>query len=328
MARGSLEIVQILCYFEDVFEQNLINSASPTQILRRGHEYGVHHFLMPSDGLLQESIAQILSLTSERVEELLRLGSIYVNHRRLSWPLEKEALLKNDYVRVHTTPRRYPASELQSAQLIVADEEDFLVINKPSGIPVHPTVDNLQENLTAELSRQLGFSLYVTHRLDVVTEGLIVFAKTKSFQTEFNRLLAESAVRKVYRCLVQTDLVPAHFSSPLSLVHYMEPSPRAPKKLSSSFQEGWAMCSLQIIEQRLFTPDLTELKIRLETGRTHQIRSQLAVEGCPIVGDRMYGSQRKMNHEQIALQSCELSFLDRYQYQLLSPWSEELVHHL
>ncbi len=306
-------------------EQNPPELKTTTQVIRRGHEYGVHHFLASGSGSLIESISSALSLSHDLVAELVALGSVYLNHRRCG-SHDEPLIQENDYLRVHTTPRRYPVTKHSFEDLIVENHPEFIVINKPSGIPVHPTVDNVKENLITHLSAHLGQDLYVTHRLDVVTEGLIVFAKTKSFQTLFNKLLVESQVRKVYRCLVPSHLMPESFAATKSIVHYMEPSPRAPKQVSSSPRDGWAKCSLKITHRSVVSSEFTELKIHLETGRTHQIRSQLAAEGCPIIGDRMYGSTFDYGSgaEKIALQSCELSFLETHAFQLPSPWDSNL----
>ena len=88
----------------------------------------------------------------------------------------------------------------------------------------------------------------------------------------------------------------------------MEPSPRAPKKVSAVFKEDWAFCELEILEQKKISSDISWVKINLLTGRTHQIRSQLSELGAPILGDSLYGAKNKFGENAIALRACELEF--------------------
>lgn len=284
---------------------------------KRGHDYGVHHFHAPQGGDLVTIISSVISLPEDQVFELLCLGSIYLNHERC----EKEkvnGVQAGDYLRVHTRPRRFPTLDVVTKNQVIAETDDFIVVNKPAGIPVHPTVDNRLENLITSLSQQLNFPLFVTHRLDVPTEGLIIFAKTKRFQKQFNQMLQDSSVRKIYKALVETNLISPKMTKQGSIVHFMEPSPRAPKVVSSEEREGWQRCSLKILELKQVCTGITEVTIELETGRTHQIRTQLALEGCPILGDVMYGSTKKYGEEfeSIALQSYQVSFPPGYCFQL------------
>lgn len=109
-------------------------------------------------------------------------------------------------------------------------------------------------------------------------------------------------IEKKYCALVET-----HKALPAKLIHYMEPSPRAPKTVSESAQESWALCELEILQQKK-VDDMTWLKIDLLTGRTHQIRAQLSASLAPIVGDQLYGSKKIWKENAIALRACELQF--------------------
>jgi 23S rRNA pseudouridine1911/1915/1917 synthase len=273
----------------------------PAFISKRGHEYGVQHVLAPKAGALVEVIADTLQLPKEQIQDLLDLGSIYRNHERVSnVPTE---ILLGDYVRVHTKPRRY---FITTTDLLIFENDDFVVVNKPSGIPVHATVDNRRENLLYFLSQKMNCDLKVTHRLDVATQGLIVFAKTEEFQKDFNQYLTQNKIQKIYRAIVHGK-IPVEMVG-VDWIHYMEPSPRAPKKVSAKEIPGWQKCVLQILESRVVNNDYSEVIIELKTGRTHQIRSQCSANGFPIVGDTMYGSIYSCGIDKIALQSCGLQF--------------------
>lgn len=268
----------------------------------RGFEYGVRHIISEDSGPLTDVLLSTLNLDHEQSEKLIQLGSIYVNHKRVS---ENIFINQKDYLRAHTKPRRFLPNDGLWASRILFDNEHFLVARKISGLPVHASVDNRLENLQAYLEQTLHVPLLVTHRLDVPTQGLIVFAKTSEFQTEFNKMLVERRMNKTYRTLVEgQDLTPQ------ILKHYMEPSPRAPKKVVREPQENWQECLLEILSVEARENDHSELRIKLITGRTHQIRAQLGCEGHPIVGDFVYGAKKIWSEEKIELEACELEFTD------------------
>lgn len=266
----------------------------------RGFEYGVRHIISPQSGRISDILLSTLDLDRAQVEFLLDLGAIYLNQKRIR---ENASISAGEYLRVHMKPRRFPTNESNWKNRLLYESSDFIVVNKTSGIPVHPSVDNVQENLQAYLEKTLQTPLYVTHRLDVPTRGLIVYAKTSQFQAAFNKLLADRNMKKIYRAVVEGQNL-----SPGLLTHFMEPSPRAPKKVSAQAHDGWQECQLEILSAKNLTNERSEFRIQLLTGRTHQIRAQLGFEKHPIVGDHTYGAKKLWDEEKIELESCELSF--------------------
>lgn len=265
----------------------------------QGFEYGVKHFYNQKSGLISEILFDSLGLNPNQILELLNLGAVYVNNRR---HLHDIQININSLFRIHTKPRRYNC-DYNWKSLIIYENEDFLVLNKPSGLPSHPSVDNFIENTLTQTSLARNLPLFITHRLDTLTAGLIVYAKTNQFAKNFNIQIQERTIEKKYVALVEGQ----PFSSK-KIIHYMEPSPRAPKKVSENFIEGWAFCELEILNQKKTTPDLSWLKINLLTGRTHQIRAQLSNLGAPVLGDFLYGAKLKYLPNAIALRACELDF--------------------
>ncbi len=268
----------------------------------RGFEYGVRHIISPQSGAVCDVLLGILDLDRTQIEFLLDLGSIYLNHQRLK---EDSSVSVGDYLRVHTKPRRFVADDTQWASRILFQNEHFLVAKKISGLPVHASVDNHKEHLQAYLAKTVGRELFVTHRLDVPTRGLIVYAKTLPFQTAFNKLLIQREMKKIYRALVHGQAL-----NPGVVTHYMEPSPRAPKVVSHEALPGWQDCVLEILNIRLLDNNHSELKIQLHTGRTHQIRAQLGYEKHPIIGDHAYGAEKIYVEDKIELEACELEFIN------------------
>jgi 23S rRNA pseudouridine1911/1915/1917 synthase len=249
----------------------------------------IGHYLSKNEKTLVECLVGHFGLTTEEGQHLVSIGAVYQDRQRAK---SDQALLPGQYVRVHLQPKRFPVERIDWRKTAVHHDEDFLVVNKPAGIPVHATLDNQVENVLHQLHVAFGDSLYVTQRLDTEVSGLIVFAKTKEFQRQFNRLLAERKVTKRYRALVTSaPELRRH-------IHFMEPSARGPKKVSAETRLNWLECSLRVVNVRpsgcpIPAPCAVDVEIDLETGRTHQIRAQLSAMGCPVVGDSLYGSRTR-----------------------------------
>jgi 23S rRNA pseudouridine1911/1915/1917 synthase len=278
----------------------------------QGFEYGVKHFYSPEEAPILHIVSQALNMTPDVLTPLFELGAIYVNNQRM---IHSDQIIKyGALIRVHTKPRRYN-TDYDWKSLIVFEHEDYIILNKPSGLPSHPSVDNIIENSLTQTERTLEIKLHISHRLDTTTEGLIVYGKKIEFVKAFNNELQRKNIVKKYIALVQAD---GDKNLPEHLIHYMESTPRAPKKVSPIYHENWDECELKIEHQEKYLSDYTsenvkKIKINLLTGRTHQIRAQLAEIGYPLVGDQMYGSKtkwfkNKKAENQIALKSCFISF--------------------
>jgi 23S rRNA pseudouridine1911/1915/1917 synthase len=273
----------------------------------------IHHFKLDAEWDLIHFIETHLGLEKLKIIELLKLGSIYCNRKRL---FENLLLQIGDYLRVHTEPRRFQIKN-KISDLVFFEDPHFLAINKPGGIPCHPTLDNYLENILNLLRVDRHQEFYLCHRLDIGTQGLLLFAKSAEIQTHM--MNNWQTVGKIYR--TQTNgpqLKPQRF------IHWMLPHPRAPKIIASHSVENWHLCELKIMDSKSFTLEnnehFNEYTIELLTGRSHQIRAQLSFEQNPIIGDQMYGSQfeystnsplmtnLKSDFDYFALKCVELSF--------------------
>ncbi len=276
-----------------------------------------HHVTAKTIGL-RELLKTHFKLQETRVEELLGLGCIYLNKERV---FEERILSKGSYLRLHLFPKRAPVSSIDWKSRMVKQTQSFIVIDKPSGIPTHATVDNAVENCLAQMRLALGEELYVTQRLDTPVGGLLLFAKTKIFQTQFNQWLSNRKIQKKYAALVSSPC-------PLgSFCHYMEPSERSPKKMSLEPKSGWLTCELSVksCDGLSFSgKNIYLVTLELHTGRTHQIRAQLGLLGSPIIGDKLYGSRMKsFSPHEISLKAVELSWPSAEKVSLELPYFKE-----
>lgn len=268
-----------------------------------GFEYGVRHLLSPKSGLISDVLLSTLNISKDDLQKLFPLGSVYLEGNRI---LNDQEIVEGAYLRVHTKPRRFPANTYDWSERILFNDENFVVVDKPAGLPVHASVDNAIENLQCYLKAFLKTELFISHRLDVPTSGLLVIAKNKNFLSLFNHLLAQRAVEKIYCARVQGLKLQEGLYT-----HYMEPSPRAPKKVQLEPNDLWQKCQLRVLDVQNF-PQLHEQKVRVEllTGRTHQIRAQLSALRAPICGDVLYGATKKYDFERIDLEAESLKFLE------------------
>lgn len=238
----------------------------------------------------------------ENFDFLLQFGSIYVNDVRT---FEDKPLAPKSVIRVHRNPKRHPIQDIPWKDHIIEETEEFLVIDKPYRVPVHATVDNYMENVIYQYSKLLESPLYVTHRLDIETTGLLMIAKTKAFQNTFNFLLQHKQILKKYRVLT-------NYQPPIGLIrHYIQSGQFTPKLVSLDPIEGWPLCEMVIEET---SPKLLpngqsgyESTIQLITGRTHQIRAQMTGLAGPIFGDTQYGDDENSEHP-LGLKASELKF--------------------
>ncbi len=174
---------------------------------------------------------------------------------------------------------------------ILYEDGDCLVLNKPAGLVVHPAAGHATGTLVNALlhhCRDLGGvggveRPGIVHRLDKDTSGLMVVAKNDAAMAGFVRLFKTGGITKEYLALVHS--APPRASGTVSTLIGRHPAHR--KKMAVVARGGKAAVTHYAVEQRL--GELTLVRCRIETGRTHQIRVHMQSLGCPIAGDALYG---------------------------------------
>ncbi len=194
---------------------------------------------------------------------------------------------------------------------ILYEDNHYIAISKPSGIPVQAestdedgVIPRLQEFIGKRDQKPGKAFIGVLHRLDKAVTGVLILAKTSKGQERFNELLRKKEVRKFYFAVTEKNKMPVegtltHFFSRKGEEYKMSVSLR---KGSEKDQEAILKYSILAVQE-----DHQLLDIELITGRRHQIRAQLAYMGCPILGDKRYGS--KFQAPGIALHCCRIQFI-------------------
>jgi 23S rRNA pseudouridine1911/1915/1917 synthase len=195
-----------------------------------------------------------------------------------------------------------------SAKLrIVHLDDDLAVVDKPTGLVVHPAPSHTGPTLVSELGDMLGGGEDserpgIVHRLDKDTSGLLVVARNDAAHGALQTQVQRREVERIYLALAQghlasrTGTIDAPIGRASRQRHRMAVSGAASREARTHFE---------VLE---LLPAETYLEARLETGRTHQIRAHFAAIGHPLIGDATYGGGKKYGLERQFLHAHRLAF--------------------
>ena len=232
-------------------------------------------------------------MSRSRLQGLVRSASVLVNGD----PAKTSYLLKNgDCVTLKIPPPAPLHLEAQALPLeIVYEDRHLVVVNKAAGMVVHPAAGNPDGTLVNALlyhCRDLAgiggvMRPGIVHRLDQDTSGLLVVAKDDFSHQGLAEQFKKHTIKREYVALVYGRLLPTRGSYHSSIGRH----PRQRKKMASVERGGKpARTNYQVLRYYL-AGACTWLSLRLETGRTHQIRVHLSEAGHPLVGDQVYGKK-------------------------------------
>ena len=187
---------------------------------------------------------------------------------------------------------------------IVYEDDDLLVLNKPAGIAMHPKAgDASAPSLAAMLTNYLGEGSvpHFVSRLDKGTSGLLIAAKSGYVHDRLRRALHSSDLRREYRAVAVGRVEP-----PRGVID--APIGRAEGSIIRRCVCADGLPSLTEYETLQVSDRFTLLRLRPQTGRTHQLRVHMAHLGYPLAGDWLYGTEDKTLIPRPALHSYELWF--------------------
>lgn len=219
------------------------------------------------------------------------------------------SLKRNDLVKIYYENENPGPYVEDSADLdIVFENENFLLVNKPAGLAVHPTFSRQDQTLYGKLTgyykkNNISRSIHLVNRLDIETSGLILVGKNPLFQQQLAKSFIECKVKKEYFALVEGAFEREIFvdknildGKGLKMRRTVDPRGKSARtKLVPVFS----------------SKAYSLIKAFPETGRTHQIRVHLAYLGHPILGDSLYGGSRDLIGRS-ALHAEGLEFLDPF----------------
>jgi tRNA pseudouridine32 synthase/23S rRNA pseudouridine746 synthase len=183
---------------------------------------------------------------------------------------------------------------MQATIHVLHTHADFVIAAKPAGISIH--CDDNQTGFVAMLSEQLKLKLYVVHRLDKVTSGVMVFARSAQAAASFGRLFEQREVGKFY----------------LAISHQKPKKKQGTIKgdMQKSRRSSWKLLKTQLqpaVTQFIscsLMPGVRLFLVKPKTGKTHQIRVALKSISAPIVGDAIYANEQEVEGQ--AIDRCYL----------------------
>lgn len=220
------------------------------------------------------------------IKRMVTTGKITVNGAAETRPTAK--LRPGALVALHmATPR---ATDRPSVRIVYEDPH-VVVIDKPSGVssvPYHEGERATAIDLIRDAWRKRGISeqgpLHVVHRIDKETSGLLVFARTKLAERVLQTQLRAHEMDRVYRCVVHGEAKSTRIES--VLVDDRGDGLRGTARTAEQRRRGKRAVT-HVTAIRTFA-GCTECEVRLETGKTHQIRIHLSELGHPLVGEKVY----------------------------------------
>lgn len=230
-------------------------------------------------------LKQILKCSGRKIQKLTRQKGILLNKKNVFLQMKVK---QGDLLRVLTLEDSSYGVEPEQGPIEVLYEDSYLIVlNKPSGILVHPAGQTSQgtlSNYLAHYYQQQGSICTVRpiHRLDRETSGCVLFAKDSHTQALLDKLLKEGNLKRSYKAVVNGIVDPpaGTINEPIG------PHPTKPNRRAVNKRGDQAITHFKTIKN---FPGASLLELTLDTGRTHQIRVHMAHFGHPIVGDRMYG---------------------------------------
>ncbi len=233
-------------------------------------------------------------LTRSQATRLIESGEVAVNGRAVS---KSYKLAGGEDVAV-TLPEPEPVEAVpQDIPLdVVYEDADVIVVNKPSGMVVHPAPGHPDGTLVNALLYHCAGTLSgiggalrpgIVHRIDRDTSGLIIAAKNDAAHQYLSAQLADHTLARTYECIVVGKLREDRGTVNAPIARH--PTDRKRMAVVAGGRE--AVTHWEVIARY---PGYTHVRCRLETGRTHQIRVHMAYIGHPILGDTVYGAKKEV----------------------------------
>ena len=233
-------------------------------------------------------------LTRSQATRLIESGEVAVNGRAVS---KSYKLAGGEDIAV-TLPEPEPVEAVpQDIPLdVVYEDADVIVVNKPSGMVVHPAPGHPDGTLVNALLYHCAGTLSgvggalrpgIVHRIDRDTSGLIIAAKNDAAHQYLSAQLADHTLARTYECIVVGKLREDRGTVDAPIARH--PTDRKRMAVVAGGRE--AVTHWEVIARY---PGYTHVRCRLETGRTHQIRVHMAYIGHPILGDTVYGAKKEV----------------------------------
>ena len=230
----------------------------------------------------------VAGLSRRKARAVIDFGGVFVDRARVK--VAGRIVRAGQLVEVVVSGALERAGEPVRAAAIVHVDDHVIVIDKPAGLVTAPTPESDRGDALDQLRARFG-EVFLVHRIDRPTSGLLVFARTRDANKRLGDAFKVHAVERVYLAVAIGEVAAQTIDRPID-------GRRAVTHVTPVEQVGRASA--------------TVLSVRLETGRTHQIRIHLAALGHPVAGDRTHGGEIERTFEprppRLALHAAVLGF--------------------
>jgi 23S rRNA pseudouridine955/2504/2580 synthase len=253
---------------------------------------------------------KIINLPHSLIEKIIRQNKIKVNKKKTK---SSYRLQVDDKIDIYDISKFKPTEKLKKIKYIpkkkeigeyddyvIEDNENFMVINKPTGIPVQSGTKSFK-NIIDILKNTKYFQNskpFIVHRLDKETSGVLIIAKNRKFAQLFTSLFRIRKIHKTYLALVYGNVNKSHKTMKDEL-EYFENNKKITQK---------AISNLKVIKAN---EGYSYLELNPITGRKHQLRRQLLNIGSPIVGDDKYflNNRKRIKMKNLLLHAYKIKFM-------------------
>ena len=235
-------------------------------------------------------LAEKLELSRSKIQKLIKEEKILVNNKKVNSSYlvkENDEMTINDDLdyEINIEPENIPLD-------IVYEDDDLLIINKPSGMVVHPAPGHYTNTLVNALLYRFNLTSGekirpgIVHRLDKDTSGLMLVAKNEEVHEKLSKMIASKEVERHYLAIVEGVI--NHETGTIDAPIGRDPNDRQKMKVTD-INSKEAVTHFKVLERFKNT---TLIECILETGRTHQIRVHLAYIKHPVLNDPTYGKAK------------------------------------
>ena len=236
---------------------------------------------------------ELPEMSRSYIQKLIKEDQVTVNGKIVKANYKLSA---DDFVVVCQPELKEPDILAEDIPLdILYEDEDFLVINKPKGMVVHPSAGHYSGTLVNALMYYCKDDLSgingvmrpgIVHRIDMDTTGSLLVCKNDFSHQHIAQQLKEHSIRRVYHAIVHGVIEEEEGTVDAPIGRH----PIERKKMSINYKNGKEAVTHYKVIQRF--KNYTYIQCQLETGRTHQIRVHMASIKHPLLGDQVYGSQK------------------------------------
>ena len=237
------------------------------------------------------------NLSRSNLKKIIKLKQVKINSTIIGSASKK--LKKNDYIEINLTPKNELKILPANIKLnIVYEDKDILIVNKPSGMVVHPGAGNYNNTLVNALIHKYKKKLSnvngstrpgIIHRIDKETSGLLVVAKNNNAHSNLGKQFSDHTIKRTYQALSWGILRPLS-----GRIETLIGRSRKNRQLMSATETSGKKAITNYTTVKVFEikdiPKISFIECKLETGRTHQIRVHMAYKGCSLLGDQQYGT--------------------------------------